>query len=444
MRSTFLASLATLLALAFAASAQAQDEVATRMFLPVHEADNLARTRMVVDDAGGIHMALPSITGNGFHYAYCPPGCTGSEQVSEIRFETESNGVGLSLALDPQGRPHIVVDDYLALLYAWCSGDCTLAADWNFGTLATYDQADFEISGNALAIGPDGQVHFLQHARRAILWEEHSTWYATCGSDCHLAGNWQRHLIEPEQSFLYPDLTVRADGTLAVGMLASANPELGLENPIVAYMECSVNCADGDNWIGVGLFDAHDPWWSEDVPGAVALELTADGKPRMASRALIEDGTSVLAFMACDAADCLADDAWHIEGLVDSSDNSFGSGLHLALDDAGQPHIAYTVSGTILQVFCTADCAGPGGAWDLSIIESGSEIEEDDIFLYTNCVIGAWFLKDPQIGLLPDGRMAALYTAEDYSFGGVSSDPLKPACPVGVDMSLGRLSLLGR
>src|SRR5690606_19258186 len=144
-------------------------------------------------------------------------------------------------------------------------------------------------------------------------------------------------------------------------------------------------------------------------------ELTADGKPRMASRALIDDGTSVLAFMAFDAADSLADDAWHIEGLVDYSYNFFGSGMYLALDDEGPSHIAYTVSGTILQVFCTADCAGPGGAWDLSIIESGSEIEEDDIFLYTNCVIGAWFLKDPQIGLLPDGRMAALYTAEDYS-----------------------------
>lgn len=442
MRSTFMTVFSAILTLAGTAFAQAQDDDATRMFLPVHEADNLARTRMLVDADGGIHMALPSITGNGFHYGYCAPGCSGNEQVSEVRFGTESNGVGLALALDPQGRPHILVDDYLGLQYAWCSGDCTAESGWNVGTLATYDVPDFEITGDALAIGPDGRAHFLQHARREIFSSGHSTWYATCADNCHQAGNWQRQLIEPEQSYLYPSLAVRSDGALVAGVLASANPDLGLENPITAYMECRENCTDGANWNGVGLVDAHDPWWSQDVPGAVVLRLTADGSPRMTSRALLEDGTVLLAWMACDAADCLADDAWHMEGLVDSSERDFDSGLHLALDDAGRPHIAYAVSGSILQVNCTADCSNSGSVWDLSLVESGSDIEADDIFLYTNCVIGAWFLKDPQIGLLPDGRMAALYTAEDYSFGGVNPDPTKPSCPVGVDMSLGRLSLL--
>lgn len=444
MRSTFLTAVAAVLVLASLASAGAQDEDAIRTFLPVHEADNLARMRMVVDDEGGIHMALPSITGKGFHYSYCQPGCTGSEQVSDVIFSTEQNGPGLSLALDPQGRPHILIDAYLELGYAWCSGDCTTEAGWNVGTLASYDQPDFEITGDALAIGPEGRVHFLQHARRKILNQEHETWYATCAADCHLAGNWERHLIEPEQSFLYPSLKVRDDGVLTLGMLASANPDLGLEYPLAAYMECREDCSNGSNWNGAGLFEAHDLWWSTDVGGSITLQLTGDGKPRMASLARLDDGTVVLAWMSCDAADCLDGDAWRVEGLVDSTDRSFGSGLHLALDELDRPHIAYTVSSNILQAFCTADCNSDSPVWDLAVIEAGSEIEADDIFLYTNCVFGAWFLKDPQIGLLPGGRIAALYTAEDISFGGVSSDPSKPPCPIGVDMSLGRLSILGR
>lgn len=444
MRSNLLTLVAAVFTFTGLASAFAQDGGdATRMFLPVHEGQNVARLRMVVDAEGGIHTAMPVITGDGFYYGYCQPGCSSSGQMSELLISTDSNGPGVSLALDSAGRPHILIDGFLDLRYAWCSGDCTTDAGWNVGVLATYDQSDFEITGDALAIGPDGRSHFIQHASRRILFgEEHATWYGTCAADCHLAGNWERHLIEAEQSFLYPSLHVRDDGVLALGMLASANPDLGLERPIAAYMECHADCWSSDSWIGVGMFDAHDMWWSTEVPGAITLQLTADGKPRMVSRAAFEDGSVVLVWLACEAADCLDGNNWHMEGLLDSADRDFDSGLHMVLDAADRPHITYVVGGNILQAYCTADCASDAAAWDLNMIEAGADIEADDIFLYTNCVVGFWFLKDPQIGLLPDGRIAALYTAEDVSFGGASSDRSRPACPIGVDMSLGRLSVV--
>lgn len=438
MRST-INTLWALLLLSVIAMSAAQD--VTRTFLPVHQADNLARTSLLADEAGGLHMTLPSITGSGFHYAYCPPGCSGPDDIAELFFSTDSNGPHAALALDPQGRPHILVAGSMELSYAWCHGDCTSESGWSSGLLESYSQPELDVTGHALAIGPDGRAHFIQHASRGILFEEHRTWYSTCQADCHLAGNWQSYLIEDEQSYLYPSLKVRDDGALVMGMIASANPDLGLTQPIAAYMECTGNCADGDSWVGVGLFDAHDMTWSQDVPPAITLQLTGAGKPRMTYRAILEDGTAVLIWNVCDAADCTDGDSWHTEGIIDSTERDFGSGLHMVLDETDRPHIAYTVGGSIIQVYCTDHCDNQDSIWDLSLIEAGNDIEADDIFLYTNCVVGAWFLRDPGIALLPDGRMAALYTAEDYSFGGTSSDPSKPSCPIGVDMSLGRLSL---
>lgn len=418
---------------------------ATRLFMPVNVAENVARQVLVTDPAGGIHMAMPSVTGGGLYYGYCAPGCTGEEAVSEVNFETTSNGPGASIALDPQGRPHLLIYDYLQIGYAWCSGDCRQGSGWNYGILTSWDQPDLMVSGDALAIGPDGRAHFLVHGTQGFLSSVHETWYYTCAADCHLRGNWQGALIESQQSFQYPSLHVRSDGTLVMGMIASANPDLGMDSPLTAYMECAANCLSADSWNGVGLFEAYDVLFSSDPGPAVSLGLTADGQPRLAGFATSDDGSALLVYAAC-SGNCLADDAWHMEVLLNSDERSFGSGLDLVLDGADRPSIAYTVSGNILQASCTASCEGGETAWDLSVVEAGSEIPADDIFLYTNCVVGMWFLKDPQIGFLPDGRVAALYTAEDISFGGAPAvtDPTRPACPIGVDMSLGRLSLLQR
>ncbi len=414
-----------------------------RMFLPVHEADNLARPKLLVDASGGIHIVSSSITGYGFVYGYCEPGCTGPEQMSEVRFDTESNGPILAMDLDPQGRPHVVVGDFMHLRYAHCSGDCRTETGWNYGQLASFDQSDWTISGDTLAIGPDGRSHFFMHGDSVLFTDGvHTTWYYSCAADCHLAGNWSGALIEPEQNYTHASLHARGDGALLAGVVAAVNYDLGMENPVIAYLQCLRDCHLADSWVGIGLFDAFDAFWSQDIPPAVSMELIGAGNPRIAFLGNDDNNDPLLVYMECNQADCTGDDSWGGVVLLDTAEYSIGAGVHLQADAAGGLYLSSTVGSGIVNWYCMpgADCTD-GTAWELSIVESSDDIEPDDIFLYTNCVIGAWFLSDPQLGVLPDGRTATVYAAEDYSFGGAAVDTTRPACPVGMDMSLGRLTI---
>src|SRR5690554_6733727 len=282
-------------------TAFAQDPV--RMFLPAHAADNLRRSVLEADSGGGIHIASSAMTSEGFYYSYCEPGCTGPEQVSEVFFSASGTSPVLALDLDPQGRPHILVMGHGTLGYAYCDGDCRVNEGWNYGLLSTFEpfgDTDREISSNGLAIGPDGRSHFLMHAARRLFDQNHSTWYYSCAANCHLTGNWSGSLIEPEQNYTYADLEVRADGVLMVGLVAEANYDLDMEESLGAYMECYGDCGRGDSWLTLGLADAYDGYWL-DVPPAISLELTADGKPRMTMLSMNGNGDAVLMWMHCDA-----------------------------------------------------------------------------------------------------------------------------------------------
>lgn len=439
MRGTVL--IAAILGLAGLGLGFSQEPV--RMFLPVQEVDNLGKSRLLSDEAGGIHIVAPSIVGNGWVYSWCEAGCSGPEQLNEVRFETEANGPLLALDLDPQGRPHVLVGDYTQLRYAHCTADCRTRDGWSYGLLASFDQPDWTISGDTLALGPDGRAHFLLHGSTSIFRDGiHTTWYYSCAADCHLGGNWSGALIEPEQNYTNASLHVGPGGVLLAGMIAELNYDLGMENSLAAYLECRSDCHLGENWVGIGLYDAFDDSWSRDIPAAVSLQLTQQGNPRVVFLGADEANDPLLIYMECDAEQCTTDGSWSGAILLDDSGPSIGAGVHLQTDSSGGLYIGSTVGTGIVSWYCPpgADCTETG-VWELNIVESSDDIEADDIFLYTNCVIGAWFLRDPQLAPLADGRLATVYTAQDYSFGGVVSEPGKPACPVGLDMSLGRLTI---
>ena len=69
-----------------------------------------------------------------------------------------------------------------------------------------------------------------------------------------------------------------------------------------------------------------------------------------------------------------------------------------------------------------------------------NDIPEDQIILYTNCTISAWFLRYPSLALGKDGQPRVAYVAEDIS-GGFSRpdpDPTKPPCRARPTSSLSR------
>ena len=434
---------ALLLALTVLSGAAAQEAV--RAFLPLVEVQNLGVSKLEVDAAGGIHIASESITSEGFYYFYCPPGCSDAGQMSEVYFSSSGVGPDVALSLDPQGRPHILVSAFDSIGYAWCGGDCRSGAGWNYGILYSFDVGSSNeraVTGDSLAVGPDGRSHFLMHEPMELFDQRHGTWYYTCAADCHLAGNWTGALIEEEQNFTHADLEVRPDGVLAAGVVAQMNPDLGMDSSLSAYMECAGDCSNGDNWTGVGLDNSYDDFWMGQY-ATMSMALTGSGAPRLAFLSFDDNDIEYLSYFYCDA-NCTDGNNWGVEYLSNSTEYDFDNGVHITLDAAGNPRIDYAMLGTILGATCAGNCTSGQGDWNLDVLESGSDIPADDIFLYSNCVVGAWFLKYPQSAYLPDGRLASIYTAEDYSYGygGVNAeDPTRPACPIGVDMSLGRFSL---
>lgn len=71
-----------------------------------------------------------------------------------------------------------------------------------------------------------------------------------------------------------------------------------------------------------------------------------------------------------------------------------------------------------------------------------SDIPPDDIFLYPNCTAGAWFLHSPSVALTPSGLPRVGYQARDVSGGWTTTDPTKPPCTAGTDMTLSRLAVM--
>jgi hypothetical protein len=98
----------------------------------------------------------------------------------------------------------------------------------------------------------------------------------------------------------------------------------------------------------------------------------------------------------------------------------------------------------IALAYCDEEhCAAPDAKWDLTKVEYGGDMKPDDIFLYANCNVAAWFLQDPSLALTADGRAIVGYQARDISGGWQPpADPKKPRCRAGTDMTWARMAVL--
>src|SRR5204862_7639663 len=93
--------------------------------------------------------------------------------------------------------------------------------------------------------------------------------------------------------------------------------------------------------------------------------------------------------------------------------------------------------------FCDeADCTTENAKWDLGKVEYSGEMKPDEIFLWENCNVSAWFLHSPSIALTPDGRPRVGYQARDISGGFSNPDKTKPRCIAGTDMTWSRLAIM--
>jgi hypothetical protein len=416
---------------------------ASQFFLPTTEPDNTAAPRIELDAAGGIHALYPAYAGGGAYYAYCAADCAASEDVKVVYLPTDGTVANAMLALTAEGKPRVLLSAYSEAIYASCDEDCTDDANWSAGVILDHG-SDKEITGEALALDPDGHPHFSIHTYRALFGIGQlppKTEYASCyAADCTQADAWE---YAPLSNQIWEDAQLKfdAEGKAHLGFVADVMEDLVVTARISAYAECAGNCATEEDWPSIGLANAYaNDTEVVSIKPSVSLALTSDGKPRLLAFAVSDTGEKNLDYFECDE-NCTTDG---FLGSVLSNHPDVGTGIDLALDDQDRPRFVHTLDYNIVLAYCDdLPCAAPDAQWDLTMVEAGGNIPKDNIFLYPNCYVGAWFLHSPSLALTADGAPRVGYQARDISGGlGNPDGPNTPDCVAGTDMTWSRMSVM--
>lgn len=414
---------------------------ATPFFLPTVDPDNTSAPTIELDADGGIHAVYPAYAGGGAYYAYCPASCAGPDQVSVVALPTDGTTANAMLALDAEGQPRVLLSAYQYLYYAAPQGDFRDPAAWKIAQVLDHE-SDREVTGEAFALDANGRPTFLMHTYIAYLGigqKTPETHFVTCDGDCFDPAGWGQHKVA-DQIWEATQLKYDAKGVAHVATVAHVVDEQGSTTKMGAYLACSADCTNEASWVGTGLLPAFEnELEAVSVKPAIALALTSDDRPRVAMLAAGEVSRQ-LVYFACEQG-CTAGDAW--AGSILNDSEVLGAGIDMALDGAGHPRIAYTFDYNIGVGHCEADdCTAPDAGWDLAKVEMGSEMDPDEIFLYPNCNVGAWFLHSPSIALDAQGRARVGYQARDISGGWSNPDPSQPDCVAGTDMTWSRLAFV--
>ena len=417
---------------------------ASRFFLPTGEAvDNPSAPTVEIDGAGGIHTVYPAYAVGGAYYAYCPADCAGENAVKVVRFDTDGTVANAMLALDAEGKPQVLFSTFQRVYYGACTGDCTTPAGWDVKPILEHG-SDKEITGEAFALDPQGRPRFLMHTYVAYLGigqTPYQTELVSCDANCTSADSWKANVIGAVENFESAQLRYDSEGNPHVAAVIRMKDEDGAEKLLGAYQYCAADCDKPESWTGPALGAAFtDHLAAIEIKPQISMALTKAGKPRILFLHEDDAGAKKMVYFECDD-DCTSGDTW--TAIVISDHEELDSGFDLALDQNDHPRVAFTLSYNIGITYCDqASCAGEGAKWDLTVVERGSDMPPDTIFLEPNCTVGAWFLHDPSIALTPTGQPRVGYQARDISGGWTNPDPTKPKCTAGTDMTWSRMAIL--
>ncbi len=417
-----------------------------RFFLPTGEPTNTAAPTLRIDANDGINTVYPQFVNGGAFYAYCPASCEKPEDVTIVPFQTDGTVHNAMIALDADGRPRILLSTMSHVYYATCEGDCTDPAAWTTSMILDH-QGDREVTGKAFALDPEGRPRFLMHTYKAYLGigqKEPQTFWVTCEAGCDKPAAWTVAKIA-DQMWRETTLTYDARGRAHIATVANVGrSESSSGEEMGAYGVCDADCGKEDAWKTAALTLAFES--STDavsIAPAISLALTKAGTPRVLLLGMKQDTRKRnLGYFACDA-DCTGEGTgWR--GSILSDHEKLGAGLELVLDAKDHPRFVHTLDYNIALAFCDEEaCEGETAKWDLTKVEYGGEMKPDEIFLYPNCTVGAWFLHSPSIVLTKDGRPRVGYQARDISGGWKNPTPSTTAdCKAGTDMTWSRIAIM--
>lgn len=410
---------------------------ATPFFLPTKEPTNTTAPHLLRDARGGTHALYSRYTGGGAFYAYCATDACGPDDFHPVLLPTENVVTNSALALTPDGKPRALLSTLLHVYYAECNERCSDESQWTTTLLVDHQGAQ-DVTGQALAMDPQGRPRFVMHTYLAYLGvgqKAPRTWFAQCDAGCNEASHWR--FDEISQFILYGselqyDETGRAH--LLTGIENVDGKTAGFKQG--AYFQCESGCESSDGWNGLGLV----PLFENDIqeiPVTMSLALTQHNQPRVVLLARDDTFQRHLMYLECD--DNCIEDNWRVTTLNDSM--KLGPGLDLSLDSQERPRFTLTLEDNIGLYTCNeAQCAANGANWTLNKVEFATDVPPDSIILWWNCTVDAWILHSPSLALSPDGRAQVAYVATDLSGGVAVVDPMKPRCEAGKDMTLTRMT----
>jgi hypothetical protein len=415
-----------------------------RFFLPTApDPDNTSAPTLALDGGGALHAVFPAYAGGRAYYAWCPADCASSEAVKVVRLETDATVHDAMLALDAEGRPRVLLATASSVYYATCDEDCTNGASWTSSKIIEHG-GDKQVSGKAFALDANGRPRFLMHTYKAYLGvgqKTPATWWVACDAKCDAPSSWKASKIADEM-WRGTQLRFDADGKAKVGTVFTVGrAQYSSGKEMAAYAECAGNCGDTSSWKGITFMQAFESDLDAvAIPPSISLALTKSGAPRVLFLGRNDETLKRnLAYFECDA-DC-TQDKW--TGSILSDLEKLGAGVDLQLDANDHPRFVHTISYNIALAWCDdASCGAADAKWNLKKVEYGSEMKPDEIFLYDNCNVAAWFLHSPSLVLTPDGRPRVGYQARDISGGVSNPDKTKPRCVAGTDMTWSRVAML--
>lgn len=416
---------------------------AARFFLPTGEkVDNTSAPTIEIDGSGGIHTIYPAYAVGGAYYAYCPADCAGENAVKVVRFDTEGTVANAMLALDAEGKPQVLFSTFSRVYYGACTGDCTTPGGWTVKPIVEHG-SDKEVTGEAFALDPQGRPRFLMHTYVAYLGigqKPYQTELVSCDDDCTSGSSWKASAIGTD-NFESSQLRYDTEGRAHVATVARVKGEDGSEQLVGAYQYCAANCDKPESWTGPVLGTAFtDHLAAIEIKPQISMALTKAGQPRILFLLKDDAGKKKVVYYECNE-NCTSGDTWTAIAVDDH--DQLDSGFDLALDKDDHPRVAFTLNFNIGIWRCDQpSCTAEGSQWDLTVVEKGSDMPPDTIFLEPNCTVGAWFLHDPSIALTPAGQPRVGYQARDISGGWKNPDPTKPGCTAGTDMTWSRMAIL--
>jgi hypothetical protein len=415
---------------------------AQRFFLPTDQPTNTAAPRVEVDAAGNTHAVYPAFFHGDAFYTFCEGECSDVDKRVAVRLETDGTVNNAMLRLTKDGKPRVLLSGSLHNYWAECDQGCLDRANWRLGRIQSHG-GDLDVTGEALALDPEGRPRFLVHTYRALLGigqKAPATSLAQCDAACTEPGSWRVEVIAQDELWVGSSFVYDATGKAHVATNVFPFSEGTSGEPKAAYLSCAGPCNTEHTWKGIGFFPPYESTTEAvDIHPSISLALTKAGQPRLVQLAKTQDGAKAVVYFECDG-QCEGD---HWTTGFSLTTNALADGVDLALDERDRPRFVISLDYDIVLVSCdAADCSATD-SWQHSYVERGSDIPPDAVFLEYNCNVGGWFMHSPSLAWHTGGEPRVGYQIRDLSGGGPSQDdPSKPGCIAGTDMTLSRLAAL--